>query len=254
MFIARPDAQLYAITFGAGPKTIVAMGGWVGSWEVWAETLSLLSPTWRTIGFDHRGAGATIAAAESISLSALVDDLFAVLDALDIQQCILAAESAGVAVALHAALQQPHRFEGLVLVDGLYHREQSSTSDPFVQALQANYPATLGYFVDACVPEPNSEAIRSWGRQIVSRSNQAAALQLYQCFDGLDLRPHLSQITLPSLIIHGDADQIVPLSDSQVLAAHLPNNKFVVLPGAGHVPTITRPHEVADAIQQFFVP
>lgn len=253
MFIARPDAQLYAIPFGAGPKTLVAMGGWVGSWEVWAETLSLLSPTWQTVGFDHRGAGATLAAAESISLPTLIDDLFAVLDALDLKQCVLAAESAGVAVALHAALQQPQRFEGLVLVDGLYHREQPS-SDPFVQALQANYPATLDYFVDACVPEPNSEAIRSWGRQIVSRSNQAAAIQLYQCFDGLDLRPQAPQITLPSLIIHGDADQIVPLSDSEWLATHLPNNKLVVLPGAGHVPTITRPHEVADAIQQFFVP
>lgn len=252
MFISRPDAQLYAVGFGAAPRTLVAMGGWIGSWEVWAEPFSLLSASWRTIAYDHRGAGAAIAAPESISLPALVDDLFAVLDAFSVDQCVLAAESAGAAVALQAALQQPQRFSGLVVVDGLYHRERPSGADPFVGALQADFQATLDWFADACVPEPDSAAIRRWGRQILARSTPAAAIQLYECLYGVDLRSQVQQIAQPTLILHGDADTIVPVGAAEWLAAQLPSSQLVILPGAGHVPTMTRPSAVATAIDQFF--
>lgn len=253
MFIARPDAQLYAVAFGSGPATLLALGGWVGSWEVWLEPFSLLSRTWRTIAYDHRGTGATIASPDTITLPMLVDDLFAVLDAFGVAQCVLAAESAGAAVALQAVLQQPARFSGLVVVDGLYHRERPSGADPFVQALHADFQATLEQFVDACVPEPNSSAIRRWGRQIVGRSSLQAAVRLYECLYGLDLRPQLAQIAQPSLIVHGDADVIVPISAARWLAAEIPHSQLVILPGAGHVPTMTQPQAIATAIDQFFV-
>lgn len=252
MFIARPDAQIYAVAFGAGPRTLLALGGWVGSWEVWVEPMSLLSSTWRTIAYDHRGSGATIAPPESITFPAMVEDLFAVMDALAVDQCVLAAESAGAAIALQAILNDPRRFRGLVVVDGLYHRERPAGADPFVSALQANFEATLGQFIDACVPEPDSAAIRRWGRQIVGRSTPAAAVQLYESLYDVDLRAQVARIEQPSLIIHGGADRIVPPSASEWLAAQLPNSQLTILPGAGHVPTITRPHEVARAIEQFF--
>lgn len=252
MFIARPDAQLYAVGFGAGPRTLVALGGWVGSWELWAEPFAELSATWRTIAFDHRGAGATLAPAESISLQALVDDLFAVLDAYAVGECVLAAESAGAAVALQAVLQAPQRFSGMVVVDGLYHRERPDRPDPFVAALQADFDGTLSQFVDACVPEPDSAAMRSWGRQIVGRSTPAAAVRLYECLYDADLRPQIGQISQPSLIIHGEADLIVPVDAAQWLAGQLPNSQLLILPGAGHVPTITQPRAVAGAIERFF--
>lgn len=56
-----------------------------------------LSKTWRAIAYDHRGTGATIAAAGSITFKALVGDLFAIIDALGVESCVLAAESAGAA-------------------------------------------------------------------------------------------------------------------------------------------------------------
>lgn len=251
MFITRPDAQLYTASFGAGPRTFVALGGWVGSWELWAEPFTLLSRSWRTIGFDHRGAGATIALAESITVHSMVDDLFTVLDAYAVPRCVLAAESAGAAVALQAVLQQPQRFSALVVVAGLYHRERPIGADPFVAALRADFDTMLEQFVDACVPESASAAIRHWGRQIVKRSTSDAAIQLYECLYDLDLRPRLAQIQLPTLIIHSDDDLIVPLSTAESLATELPNSQLVVLSGAGHVPTITQPQAIAYAIKQF---
>jgi pimeloyl-ACP methyl ester carboxylesterase len=252
MFIPHNNAQLYTVSFGQSLRTLVAIGGWAGSWEVWTETFVYLSETWRTVAYDHRGAGATIAPVDSITPENMLSDLFAILDALQIERCVLASESAGAVTALQAARQQPDRFEGLVLVGALYQRPHPTQTDPFVVGLQTNFENTLGNFVDACVPEPDSEAIRHWGRQILRRAEPAAAIQLYECLYGIDLRPQVSAIELPALILHGEQDRLVPLSAAQWLAVKMPQAHLQILTGAGHVPTVTRPRLVAEAINEFF--
>lgn len=254
MFIDVGDAKLYATSSGLrSAPAIVAIGGWIGSWELWAEPFALLSERWRTIAYDHRGSGATVAPVESITFDNLVADLFAVLDAYGIEACTLAAESAGALTALGAALRNPKRIERLVIVDGMYHRDVPPDADPFLAGLRKAYPATLDRFVQLCVPEPDSEHLRRWGRQIIDRASQEAAIALRILSTETDLRGELPKITQPTLVIHGDADVIVPIDRGRELAATLPNAKLVVLKGAGHVPTLTRPAEVAHAIEDFFL-
>jgi aminoacrylate hydrolase len=252
MFITHADAQLYTVAFGKGPRTLLALGGWVGSWDLWAETFRVLSQSWRTAAFDHRGCGATLAPIESIGLPLMVADILAVMDALAIDQCVLAAESAGVAVALQAALAAPERFTGLICIAGIYHRAIPVNADPFVASLRAAYPATLERFVNACLSDTDSTVLRHWGMQVVARAEQEAAIRLYESLNGLDLRPQLSQIRHPTLILHGSADSIHPVHESEWLAAHIPHSHLHILAGAGHVPTVTRAQEVADAINAFF--
>lgn len=253
MFIQHDDAELFAVSFGTGSRTLVGIGGWTGSWEVWADVFGLLSPSWRTVGIDHRGTGATIAPPESISIAQMTADLFAVLDKLGIEKCVLAAESSGTAVALTAAQQQPERFEGLVLVGGLYYRPDSAEPDRFLMGLERGYETAVNQFITTCLPETNSPAIHQWANKILMRASQDAAIALYKANFGLDLRPILRHITTPTLIIHGDADRIVPVAAAHWLATQLPNNQFTILPGAGHAPMMTMPHEVAAAINNTFI-
>lgn len=253
MFIARGDAQIFATAFGPkSGRTIIGIGGWIGSWELWIDPFSILSENWRTLAYDHRGAGATVAPIETITFDTLVDDLFAVLDAYGVERCIVAAESAGALTALAAALKRPGRVEGLVIVDGLAFRPAQSGPDRMRAGLLADYAATLDWFAAACTPEPDVAPIRRWGRQILDRASLAAALALYDLSGSVDLRPDLARITQKTLIIHGDADAILPLDGARWLAEALPNAQLVVLEGAGHVPTLTRPQEVAHAIMSYF--
>lgn len=252
MFITRDDVQLYTVAFGNSTRNLLALGGWAGSWELWTNTFTYLSSTWRTIAYDHRGTGATVSPNESINFETLVNDVFVILDALGVEQCVLAAESAGVAVALQAALQQPQRFIGLILVDGRYYWPTLDEKDPFLQGLKNDFQATVGQFVDTCVPEADSASVRRWGRQIIMRSPQAAAVQLYQCMFGVDLRPQLARITQPTLILHGEADHIVPVNASEWLSSQIPDCHLHVFKDTGHVPTVTRPQEVAEAINRYF--
>lgn len=253
MFIDVGDAKIYAAAFGSTTSpAIVGIGGWIGSWELWAEPFSILSQGWHTIAYDHRGAGATIAQVESITFNRLVDDVFAVLDAYNVEHCVLAAESAGAITALGAALKNSGRITGLVIVDGMYFRETNPEQDLFLLGLRKAYPATLDRFVENCVPEPGSDHIKRWGRQIIDRASQDAAIALYLSAGEVDLRSELSRITQPALILHGEADSIVPVSEARQLSEILPHAKLSVLPGAGHVPTITRPQEIANEIMNFF--
>ena len=255
MFVTVGNAKIYATSFGSTTSPVIlGIGGWIGSWELWAEPFSILSQNWHTIAYDHRGAGATIAPVESITFERLVDDVFAVLDAYTVEDCVLAAESAGTLTALGAALKYPHRITGLVIVDGLFYRETPPEKDPFLLGLRQAYPATLDRFVEACVPEPDSDHIKRWGHQIIDRASQEAAIALHLAASKPDLRNDLHRISQPTLIIHGEADVLVSVEDARRLAKTIPNAKLKVLPGAGHVPTMTRPFEVAREITRFFGP
>lgn len=255
MFISIEDAKIYATSFGprTGPS-ILALSGWIGTWEDWADTLSILSEQWHTISYDHRGTGATVAPVGSISFDRLVDDVFAVLDSYGVEKCVLAAMSMGAAVAFAAALKQPERFSGLVIVNGAYVWNIQEDRDPFLFGLREHYSQTLDSFANACVPEEESDHIKRWGRQILDRASQDAAIALYRMAGSIDLRGELGKIRQPTLILHGDADAILPVASSQWLAKTIPGAKLVTLKGAGHVPIMTRPREVADEIARFFEP
>ena len=252
MFLKSDDADLFVTAFGAGPKTIVAHGGWVGSGELWQQPFEQLSRTWRTVTYDHRGTGATVNRAPAITFELLVNDLFRVLDALKIETCVLAGESAGAFVVLEAALRHPERFTGLVLVDGRYQGGKSVGATRFIEGCKANFAATMEMFVNACTPDENCDAERRWSKQIVMRSNGPDAVQLMECLEPVQLEDRLPSIKQPTLIIHGTLDVITPLANSQNLARLIPNSRLVTIEGAGHVPTVTRPDEVVKAIDELF--
>jgi pimeloyl-ACP methyl ester carboxylesterase len=252
MFLKSDDADLFVTSFGNGPRTIVAHGGWVGSGELWQLPFEDLSRRWRTVSYDHRGTGATVNRAPAITFELLVDDLFRVLDAIKVETCVLAGESAGAFVVLEAALRHPERFTGLVLVDGRYQGGKSAGATRFIEGCKANFPATMEMFVNACVPEEDCETERRWGKQIVMRSDGPSAVQLMECLEPVQLEDRLARIHLPTLLVHGSRDVITPIASSQNLAQKLPNSKLVTIEGAGHVPTVTRPAEVVRAIEEFF--
>ena len=252
MFLKTEDADFLVQSFGRGPKTFVAHGGWVGSGELWLLPFEHLSRSWRTVTYDHRGTGATISRAPRITFDLLVDDLFAVLDHMEIEGCVLAGESAGAAVVLEAALRQPKRFLGLVIVDGRYVGDRTPQRDRLLEGCRVDFPATMQAFVNACVPEDDCAAERAWGTQIVMRSNATAAIELMECMEGIDLESRLAGIATPCLVLHGSRDAITPLASSQRLVELLPNARLAVADGAGHVPTVTRPDWIADQIETFF--
>lgn len=250
MFVAADGYLLNTVQFGAGRSAFVAHGGWVGSWELWQEPFQLMQDRWRCIGYDHRGSGASTFPPAAITPEGLVDDLFTVLDHYGVERCVLAGESLGALTCLQAVIREPARFRGLVLVDGATAASRERTA-PLVDGSRANYQQTVAGFVDACVPEPDSDHIRRWARQILLRADPEAAARMFESHYEQNVAVDLSRVSVPVLVIHGEDDAIVPLATGKAVAAAIPNSDLVLLPGIGHVPTLTAPAEVVGAIDSW---
>lgn len=239
--------------FGEGDRILLTHGGWTGNWELWEQQAELLSRAgWRVIAYDHRGSGFSHVDPSEISLDRMVDDVFAVLDRLGVERCVVAGESMGTTVAALAVLREPDRFSGLVLVAGSPVWRRIALV-PFLLNLRLAYRATLRAFITLAVPERDVRRyVRRWGLSILRQARPAAARALIRSIVGVDLRPRLAEIAVPTLVIHGTRDPIVLPRDGRALAAAVPGAQLVMLPGAGHIPTMTRPAEVTAAIRRQF--
>ncbi len=252
MFVQRPDASLHTLRFGTGPRHLIAIGGWIGSGEVWLEVVGRLGAGWDSIVVDHRGTGVSACTADRITVADMVDDLFAVLDACGVDRAVIAAESMGAGVALEAALAFPDRVAGLALSGPAWKRPVPGANDAFLAAIAADFEGVVTEFAAACLPEAPDDDLRRWGRAILLRSSAERAAQLIECRAELTAEDHLAAIEAPTLILHGSDDVFVPLEEAQALAAGLPNATLQVLPGLGHAPMLSRPGLIAEAIGSAF--
>jgi pimeloyl-ACP methyl ester carboxylesterase len=133
----------------------------------------------------------------------------------------------------------------------MYSRGVAVDDDPFLQGLRSNYRATIERFVQLCVPEPDSEHIKEWGRKLLARASPEAAIALRIVGAETDVADDIARVSQPALVLHGALDKIVPLDRARELVKALSKAELAILDDAGHVPTLTRPIEVANAIRSF---
>ncbi len=249
MFIQRPNAQLHTLSFGQGPISLLAVGGWTAGGEIWHPLFGHLSH-WRCVSVDHRGAGATTHVGP-ITVDDMANDILVVADTLNLGACILAAESSGAAAALLAVQRAPDRFLGQVLIGAAWQRTEPGASDSFVASLRGNYPGALRAFIDNCLPETHSAELKRWGLQMLMRSSLEDAIELLRSREQITQISTSRQLALATLLIHGEKDRIVPVQSARTLAKTLLCAELHVLAGLGHVPIITAPAQVAALIDDF---
>ena len=123
--------------------------------------------------------------------------------------------------------------------------------EPLVNGSRSDYPATVRAFVDACVPEPDSGHVKRWARQILLRADPEAAARVFESHYEENAAADITQVAVPTLLIHGEDDAIVPVALGRAVADAIPGAEMVVLPGAGHIPTMTRPETVVAEIERW---
>ncbi len=258
MFLDIDGNKVFALGFGSGPRTILAHSGWVGNVEDWIATLAPLSQTWRTVVYDHRGTGETRVPIESITPEALVDDVFRVMDAMDIDRCVLAGFSRGVATVMRAVLAQPQRFNGLILANGSGEVLRPGAT-PVARVAPSSWPGAnfrerLQWFAERCTPEPDTEHIRRWAVNILSRATPEAADRLFtmQASDPIDWAARLPGLDMPTLLLHGKKDPFCQAETMEYIQSLIPGSELVAFEGAGHVPAMVQPLDVAAAINRYF--
>jgi pimeloyl-ACP methyl ester carboxylesterase len=251
MFLEIQGQVINTVSFGQGGMTVVGIAGAFGTWEVWQQPFELLSSMHRTVGYDHFGTGQTRVPRELVTFEQQTVLLVNMLDAYDIERCILAGDSNMSAVALEVAHRHPGRVDGLILVSGGIDYAPNERATRFVNGLRRSFDATLEAFVRLCLPEDHSGHLRAWLTDIIARTGGDRAADLVESFYDVQIRLKLSEIRVPTLIVHGALDAVNPLAAAEEMAGAIPGAQLNVIPDAGHVPTLSRPVDVVAAMQGF---
>ena len=248
---------------GSGPP-LVLIHGWAMSERVWSFQTESLSASHRLISLDLRGHGRS-SPGVGCALSALADDVATVCENLDLTATTLLGWSLGAQVALSVVARIRARLSALILVGGT---PMFTATDDYPHALPAteargmgvrlkrDYEKTMGeffrgMFADGEVsPEQNQRIVHSvlMGGRLPDRETARGCLETL--VKG-DLRPLLSDIDLPTLLVHGSADTICPPAASSFMAKALPDAELHIMEGLGHAPFLSHPDEFDALLGKF---
>lgn len=251
MFLKIRDQLVHVVRFGSGPRTVVGIPGSFGTTEIWEQPFELMSSAHQTVTFDHFGTGETHVPEELVSFEHQVGLVTELLDELGIQRCVLAGDSSLSTVAVEVAVRHPERVEALVLVASGISYAPDDGVRRFVSGLRSSPDPTLEGFVRLCLPEDGRGHLRRWLKDIIMRTGPERAARLVESFYEVDIRDRLPALGMPTLVLHGELDALPSsrIEMARELAALIPGARLQVMTGVGHVPTLSRPEQVAREIE-----
>jgi pimeloyl-ACP methyl ester carboxylesterase/class 3 adenylate cyclase len=256
----------YQVT-GDGPFDLVFVPGFVTHlelhWEMptFAPFLEALSSFCRLIRFDKRGTGMSDRVSGAPTLEARMDDVRAVMDAVGSRRAAFYGLSEGAAMSMLFAATYPERTAALVVrsafprrmwapdypwgrTEESYEREVAGDLRVFASRAEARDAVRgLGRFSD---PE-----LETFLRMLRFGTSPGALESLHRMNREIDIRPILPAIHVPTLILHGAADERVPVDVARYVASQILGARLHVLPGIGHLSLGEAGSLIEDEIRGF---
>ncbi len=261
------DLSIAYQVFGDGPIDIALDVWWFNQvdaqWDVppLARLLRRFASFGRVIVFDKRGLGLSdpVRLSELPSLERWMDDLGAVLEEVGSNRVALVGGNGGGIMPMLFAATYPERVRGLVLVDSF----ASTIVDDaypfgFSQAdidrrLEAFRGWGQGAILDAMAPTAAEQpALREvWARYERAAVSPGAVMAMMRMVYAIDLRDVLPMIRVPTLVVHRADAKRIPPENGRYLAAHIPDAKYVEIPGVDSFMWAGDQERIVDEIQEF---
>jgi non-heme chloroperoxidase len=257
----KDGTQIYFKDWGVG-KPVVFSHGWPLSADAWdAQMLFLGQHGYRVIAHDRRGHGRSGQSWSGNNLDTYADDLAELINALDLKDVTLVGHSTGGGeVTRYIGRHGTSRVARLVLIGAIPPVMLKSDKNPgglpisVFDELRAGVVADRSQFMkDLSMPfygynKPGAKISQGVRDFFWLQAMQASMIGTYDCikaFSETDLTEDLKRIDVPTLLLHGDQDQIVPIADSAQLGVKIIKNATLkVYPGAPHGMTVTLADQV----------
>ncbi|MCY1642756.1 alpha/beta fold hydrolase [Methylorubrum sp. SL192] len=266
-FIETRDAtRLFYKDWGSGPP-VVLIHGWPLDADMWEyQQPALTGAGFRTIAYDRRGFGRSDQPWSGYDYDTFADDLKAVLDSLDLQDVTLVGFSMGGGeIARYLARHGGARVARAVLVSAVTpmlaktpdHPEgvDASVFEGMIDGIERDRPHFWSNFVKSffgagLLSSPASSELMAWTGMLAMRASPKATVDCVRAFGGSDFRSDMAAFRVPTLVIHGDADQTVPFDISGKAAAQaIPGARLEVYEGAPHaIPFTHKDRLTADLL------
>lgn len=161
---------------------------------------------------------------------------------------VLAGHSLGAGVALDYALTYPKSVDGLVLISA---SPKFQVPDQFLNMILTD----VNQFIDTIVTMGFSQSADENAKEIFRKIMQEMSPDVihydYLCANTFDVQERIGDISVPSIVIAGEQDQMVPLQFAEMLVDRLQNAHLSLIPNAGHMVILTKPTTVATEIKAF---
>jgi pimeloyl-ACP methyl ester carboxylesterase/DNA-binding CsgD family transcriptional regulator len=251
---------------GDGPIDLVMVPGFVSHVEVaWEEPrlarfLTRLASFSRLIVFDKRGTGMSDPVPDPPSIDDRMQDIGAVMDAVGSARAAILGISEGGALSLLFGEAHPERTQAIV-VYGSWARRLAGPDYPFGPTAEQLEDVVRGMgrawatgeWWDGGQPSAfDDERHRTWwARYLRMAASPAMAQNVIRMNMRLDIREVLPRIEVPTLILHRAGDTWIDVGHARYIAEHVPNAKYVELPGSEHRPWLGDVDAIADEIEIF---
>lgn len=204
----------------------------------WNQVASLLENKFDVIMPDLRGFGQSTTLETPYTVSDMADDLAGLLDHMGIKKAALAGHSMGGYVALAFAKKYPQRVSGLGLVSSQAAADPQDRKDGRYKTAADVAERGVGVVTEAMTPKLSADVkVREFVHDVIDRQSKSGVIGALKAMaEREELFPLLSSFLFPLLLIHGDADLLIPIDRAKEIKAALPSTRFVELPGAGHMP------------------
>jgi pimeloyl-ACP methyl ester carboxylesterase len=260
------DVNIAYQVVGEGPLDLVLVPGWMSNIEVfWEEPLAVrfferLASFSRLILFDKRGTGLSDRVADVPNLETRMDDVRAVLDAVGSSRAALLGYSEGGPMCLLFAATYPDRTAALIMI-GSYARRiwapdypwgtPRQVWDAFADSVIRDWGGPVGLEARAPSLARDPQFRDWWARNLRLSGSPATARSVLMMNAEIDVRDVLPAIRVPTLILHNVNEQTIPVEAGRHLARHIPNAKYVELPGVDHLPFVGNADAILDEIEEF---
>lgn len=229
--------------------------------SMWTHQISALthSQQFQVITPDFRGFGESDAPEGPYPMETLADDTAALLDALQIEDCVLGGLSMGGYAALAFYRKYGPRVRALILADtrsqadseqGRAAREETAQ----LAEREGSRPIAELYLARLLSPQTLQEPTGTTAR-LRAMIEAANPVGIAGALRGIALRPDstdlLPQIQCPTLILVGEEDQVTPPVDAQMMAEQIPNARLVTIPHAAHLANMEQPEMFNEALVAF---
>jgi non-heme chloroperoxidase len=248
---AQDGTRLHVKDMGSG-EPVVLIHGWPLNGDMFEfQTVALLEAGYRVITYDRRGFGQSGHPATGYDYDTFADDLAAIMEKLDLKAATLVGFSMGGGeIARYLSRHGSARVAKTVLIGAVVpyllktadnpDGADASVFDDMKAQIRKDRFAFLGSFAKhfygvGWVKSPVSKELLDWNFVLAIMASPVATMQCVDAFGKTDFRPDMAAFNMPTLIIHGTADQTVPIDPSaRAAAAAIPHAKLIEYEGEAH--------------------
>ncbi|MCB1331612.1 MAG: alpha/beta fold hydrolase [Maritimibacter sp.] len=254
---ARDGAKIAYAAIGRGPPLVKA-ANWLThiehDWDapIWGACFADIARDRTFIRYDERGCGLSDWSVERLDFAAFVDDLEAVMDKLGLERCPLLGISQGAAVCVEYAARHPERVSALILIGGYASGWRHHASEDEIERRRAvrdltvvgwgtDNPAYRHIFSQTFMPDAAPSDLVWFDEFQRLTTSPANAARFQDAFGDIDVRHRLGDVQAPTIVLHAEKDQRIPVEQGRLLVSAIPNARFVPLDSQNHVLVETEP-------------